>query len=182
MMKKAFTLIEVMVVLSILAIIAILAYNFFGGTMKDANSKQAITKIYNDLRVIDDAVSKYEIDNGTLPPDLNTLVTSGIIKAIPQPPQQCWDGSGGFGYDYYPDYDVDMDADLNTVDDAATSLPNTNQSCAEDFNAAYNDISGIYVYGTPTSYPGSNYVMYGMSFGADVTTQNTIIWVHAYNP
>ncbi len=53
--NRAFTLIEVMVVLSILALIAILAYNFFGSTMKEATVSQAATKIYNDLRVISDA-------------------------------------------------------------------------------------------------------------------------------
>lgn len=180
--KKAFTLIEVMVVLSILAIIAILAYNFFGGTMKEASLKQATTKLYNDMRTMDDAISKYEIDNGTLPADLDALVTAGILKAIPTPPTQCWDGSGGFTYSFDPGYDVDMDADGNAVDDAAISLDNTNEDCADAFNAAFNDISGIFVYGTPTNYPGSSYIQYGISWDADLTQGNSIVWVHAYNP
>lgn len=88
MKRRAFTLIEVMVVLSILAIIAILAYNFFGSTMKEATLKQQATRIYNDLRVLSDATEKYFIDNGSYyaggsDPALDPLVTSGILKSRP---------------------------------------------------------------------------------------------------
>jgi prepilin-type N-terminal cleavage/methylation domain-containing protein len=85
--KNAFTLIEVMVVLSILAIIAILAYNFFGSTMKEAVRKQRVTKIYNDLRTLSNAYEMYEVQEGVPPfADLATypdIMTAGLLKAVP---------------------------------------------------------------------------------------------------
>lgn len=86
MMKKGFTLIEVMVVLSVLAIIAILAYNFFGGTMKEATVTQAAAKIADDMRVLDDGWNKYYIDNSAEPANIAALVTAGTLKAVPSPP------------------------------------------------------------------------------------------------
>jgi len=81
--SRAFTLIEVMVVLSILALIAILAYNFFGGTMKEATLKQQTTKTYNDLRVVVDAMDLYYIKNGAYPGSTADLVTDGYLKSLP---------------------------------------------------------------------------------------------------
>lgn len=77
--KKAFTLIEVMVVLSILAIIAILAYNFFGGTMKEAKTSQSVTKIFNDLRNLADANTLYNMKNG------EDIVTAGAASLVVTP-------------------------------------------------------------------------------------------------
>ena len=94
--NKGFTLIEVMVVLSILAIIAILAYNFFGSTMKEATESKTILKINNDLRVIAEAYEAYEMKTGvpaaavgvfafsTLG-NLDNLVDEGVLKSIPSP-------------------------------------------------------------------------------------------------
>lgn len=83
--NKGFTLIEVMVVLSILALIAILAYNFFGSTMKEAQIKQKTTQIFNDLRVVSDACELFYNKTGSWPTDVdgNDLVNAGIIKAMP---------------------------------------------------------------------------------------------------
>lgn len=83
--NRAFTLIEVMVVLSILALIAILAYNFFGSTMKEATLKQQVTKIYNDMRIIDDAIQLYYMENSTVPTAAE-LISSGKLKSFPTPP------------------------------------------------------------------------------------------------
>lgn len=81
--NKAFTLIEVMVVLSILALIAILAYNFFGGTMKEAKLKRDATVIYEGLRAVTDASELYYIKNSAWPANLNDLVSGGFLKSVP---------------------------------------------------------------------------------------------------
>lgn len=83
--KRGFTLIEVMVVLSILALIAVLAYSFFGSSMREAKLSQAATKMYNDFRVINDAVERYEMETGSWPADVAALVSAGYLKAVPQP-------------------------------------------------------------------------------------------------
>lgn len=89
--NRAFTLIEVMVVLSILALIAILAYNFFGNTMKEATIKQAATQYNRAFSTISTALEVYTLDNGgTFPTSkasgsalAGVLVTGGYIKAMP---------------------------------------------------------------------------------------------------
>lgn len=94
--KNAFTLIEVMVVLSILAIIAILAYNFFGSTIKDARLSQAATKIKNDIFVISSGLEKYYMDGGVeadvenydgsdTPKAAVELVGRNILRTYPKP-------------------------------------------------------------------------------------------------
>lgn len=86
MNRKAFTLIEVMVVLSILAIIAILAYNFFGGTMKEATLKNNAVKFWRAATILDAATSEYYRKNGSYPANTGDLVSAGIIKAVPEVP------------------------------------------------------------------------------------------------
>lgn len=76
--KAAFTLIEVMVVLSILAIIAILAYNFFGSTMKEAKSTQMAAQVFKELTDLSNAFEMYLIDNSSLP-------VGGLIGVQVQP-------------------------------------------------------------------------------------------------
>lgn len=99
--KRAFTLIEVMVVLGILAIIAILAYNFFGGTMKEAKQKQQLTKTYNDLRVLADAYDLAFIKSGGYPGvdefPISTPLSEGVIKSIPT---SDLDGFVMYGYNF----------------------------------------------------------------------------------
>lgn len=119
MKTKAFTLIEVMVVLSILAIIAILAYNFFGGTMRDASMKQAATQLYRALQTIDDGATLEEIKTGQTwaSYDLEDLVTAGHIKSVPTPPSaSICDGACGGMYSFmfvdgYEDYDNNGQSD-----------------------------------------------------------------------
>jgi prepilin-type N-terminal cleavage/methylation domain-containing protein len=81
--NRAFTLIEVMVVLSILTIIAILAYNFFGSTMKEAAEKQKSVEIYRALNVLADGFDLYYAKNGTETTFWPDLLTDGIIKSNP---------------------------------------------------------------------------------------------------
>jgi len=101
-LKRGFTLIEVLVVLSILAIVAVLAYNFFGSSMKEAKLTQATSKIYNDLRVLSDAAQVYEVKHGTLNTDLAGLVADGIIKAAPTPdPAVMAIPGGNYEYSYF---------------------------------------------------------------------------------
>lgn len=82
--KNAFTLIEVMVVLSVLAMVAVLAYNFFGSVIKDAKDTQAAASLANDMKNFEFAYSELVRTNGADPAN-NTInsaaVAAGIIKA-----------------------------------------------------------------------------------------------------
>lgn len=86
MRNKAFTLIEVMVVLSILAIVAILSYNFFGSTMREAEINRITTKYIRDLNLLTDAFEMYYTDHGSYPAintEIDALVGGGYIKEYP---------------------------------------------------------------------------------------------------
>lgn len=107
MKRKAFTLIEAMVVLSVLAIISILAYNFFGNTIKEAKYSQAATKIFKDLNSL---VSAYELHlkdgraaiSGTHQlqnADFYNLVSNGYLRQLPQQDQAYeWTGMGDYRF------------------------------------------------------------------------------------
>lgn len=86
---RAFTLIEVMVVLSILAIIAILAYNFFGSTMREAAIKQQATNLRKQIQTMENAFLEYVRKTGDIRPSNPTfdseVISLGILKEIPKP-------------------------------------------------------------------------------------------------
>jgi prepilin-type N-terminal cleavage/methylation domain-containing protein len=109
---RAFTLIEVMVVLSILAIIAILAYNFFGSTMKQAAVSSQATQIYRDMLAIDTAYNlaamktgaHWEVSAPAVTPitNISTIIDDGGLRVVPTPPQNAYDPDEYFtwGYEY----------------------------------------------------------------------------------
>lgn len=144
---RAFTLIEVMVVLSILALIAILAYNFFGGVMKEATLKQQVTKVYNDLRILSDATAKYEMDNGSvgaIDTSIGTLVTAGIIKSLPTTPVAILtSGNESEVYDFREDYDclgpasIQFENNAGCVQDDAFRLRYVTDEFCKAYNEAY---------------------------------------------
>lgn len=86
MKTRAFTLIEVMVVLTILALIAILAYNFFGNVARDAKLSANATRLHQILRTTSDALELYHKDYGALPADVQDLVPAGYLKEVPKIP------------------------------------------------------------------------------------------------
>lgn len=138
--NKGFTLIEVMVVLSILAIIAILAYNFFGNTMKEARLKQQVTKYLNDMRILTDAqemhflkFGDYTTEEGNEPTGAGSeLVADGILKAVPTPAAAVTT-SFALGYAFYRDEGA-MGGPTVALDDSWYR----NGIISEDFCKAYN--------------------------------------------
>lgn len=102
-MRRAFTLIEVMVVLSVLAIIAILAYNFFGGTIKEASLKQMAVQLGKDMATIENTYHEYMRITGS-EPDLSSdaaratykqaVVDLGIVRQWPVPHEDWLNPSG----------------------------------------------------------------------------------------
>lgn len=187
-MKKnsAFTLIEVMVVLSILAIIAILAYNFFGSTMKEGKLTQASVQYFEGFRVISDAVEKYYLDTGALPVNAAALVSSGTLKALPTPPTGTY-GGGSTDFGYIPGYD-DMDS-VGASDDTIY-FDGVNEDVCLEFSKRYGvgpdsgaGTGAIWDYaGNTNTYPGSanraNRV-YAISWGTAGKCE--LDWVMQYN-
>lgn len=75
-MRRAFTLIEVMVVLSILAIIAILTYSFFGSVVKEAKLKHEVAVIEKSLLELQAAYDLYIMKNP------NAAVGTGNVESL----------------------------------------------------------------------------------------------------
>lgn len=166
--NKGFTLIEVMVVLSILALVAILAYNFFGSTMKEAKLKSNVTQLKKDMQAISTAWGLYYAKNGAHPGSVDALVTDGQLKAAPVPPNDTVVTPPG-GYGVRDDYDcmgsVAMQDPNPCVKDDLVRVYYVKKEICEAVNAEYNpDWAGLYPTweydmsnGEPAKYPTSGH-------------------------
>lgn len=165
--KNAFTLIEVMVVLSILAIIAILAYNFFGSSMKDATLKQSTVKIFNDMNAISGAYELYLGKHGQEPlastiqatSGTNVLIEEGFIKAWPAvDPKVMVTGTPGPGYQLRMDWG-NFPTDSSPWYDNIGYLLNVKLEVCLAVQDAYSTLGGVTPYdynqgnGEPTPLP-----------------------------
>ena len=82
MTKKGFTLIEVLVVMTLVALLVTIALpRYFTGLQR---SKEAVLK--EDLRILRQAIEDYHGDKNQLPANLEDLVTQRYIKFIPVDP------------------------------------------------------------------------------------------------
>ena len=80
--KKGFTLIELIVVIAILGILALIAVpRLIGTTDRARNSTHNA-----NVRLIEGAVSLYEAQEGTTPPNVGALVSGGYLNAVPANP------------------------------------------------------------------------------------------------
>lgn len=74
--QTGFTLIELLVVIVIIGLLAAIALPKFSGVREDANI--AVTK--SNLKSLQTAIERYQLDNGNYPDQLSTLVSGGYIK------------------------------------------------------------------------------------------------------
>lgn len=63
-MKKGFTLIEVMVVLSIVALVAILSYSFFGDSIREAFEKRNLIALEKQIHSVETAFGRWRMNGG----------------------------------------------------------------------------------------------------------------------
>lgn len=81
-MKKGFTLIEVLVVASMIGILVMIMLPSHQTAVKKA--KEAVLK--ENLFQIRDAIAKYYADKGKYPADLEELVTAKYLRKVPEDP------------------------------------------------------------------------------------------------
>ena len=79
--NSAFTLVEIMIVISIIAVLAAIAVPAF----LRARERSQNAKFINALRVASDAITLYAIENGGYPPDVNRgVVPPGLVSYLDQ--------------------------------------------------------------------------------------------------
>ncbi|MEM8549518.1 MAG: prepilin-type N-terminal cleavage/methylation domain-containing protein [Verrucomicrobiota bacterium] len=66
--RRAFTLVEIMIVVVIIGLIALLAIPVF----RSVRDKSAVSRFANDLRVFRSAIDLFYLESGTYPEDSNT--------------------------------------------------------------------------------------------------------------
>ncbi|MDZ4854715.1 MAG: prepilin-type N-terminal cleavage/methylation domain-containing protein [Nitrospirota bacterium] len=79
---EGFTLIELMIVVSIIGILATLAVPSYHSSVVKA--KEAALR--QDLSTVRDVLDQHKADQGKYPPSLSALVSAGYLRAIPKDP------------------------------------------------------------------------------------------------
>lgn len=90
MMKKGFTLLEMMIAVVIVGMLIGVLIGIFGNPMGEAAYKSAVAKTADDLRMIADAEDYYFSMNGQWG-SREDLLLSGALKAWPVPAEEVMD-------------------------------------------------------------------------------------------
>ncbi|MFW5703309.1 MAG: prepilin-type N-terminal cleavage/methylation domain-containing protein [Patescibacteria group bacterium] len=104
MSERGFTLIEIIIAVSIIALLILLPFLAFGQIQKQGRDAQR----KGDVASIRNALEQYYADNGTYPDLLEDLVTEGYLAEIPEDPFSGREvpgtnGTRTFDYEYIPE-------------------------------------------------------------------------------
>lgn len=81
-LAAGFTMMELVIVMTIIAILATIAIPVFTKHIQRAKE----VRLMHDLAVMREAIDKYTIDKEEAPSSLQTLVSSGYLRRIPEDP------------------------------------------------------------------------------------------------
>jgi general secretion pathway protein G len=82
MRNKGFTLLELLFVLTIIALLAGIAVPMFGGSIDRARE----SALKEDLRTFRKAIDDYYADAGKYPDDINVIIQKRYLRSIPVDP------------------------------------------------------------------------------------------------
>jgi general secretion pathway protein G len=80
--ESGFTLLELLVVMTIIGILAAIAVP----ALRDSPQRAREATLREDLFTLRSVIDQYHGDKGNFPPDLQTLVTDGYLRKIPLDP------------------------------------------------------------------------------------------------
>ena len=80
--QKGFTLLELLVVMTIVGILAAIAVP----ALRDSPQRAREAALREDLFTMRSVIDQYHGDKGAYPPDLQTLVSAGYLRKIPSDP------------------------------------------------------------------------------------------------
>jgi general secretion pathway protein G len=80
--QRGFTFLELLIVMTILAILAMVAIPSFMTNIRRARE----TRLQHDLVIMRDAIDKYTVDKEKAPQSLQDLVSGGYLRAMPEDP------------------------------------------------------------------------------------------------
>jgi len=80
--SSGFTLLELIIVIAVIGILATIAMP----ALKDVPRRAAESVLKSDLRTFRDVIDQFHGDKGHYPPNLDALVESGYLRAIPRDP------------------------------------------------------------------------------------------------
>ena len=80
--QRGFTFLELLIVMTILAILVVVAVPVFLTNIKHARE----VRLQHDLFVMREAIDKYTVDKEKAPQTLQDLVSAGYLRAVPEDP------------------------------------------------------------------------------------------------
>ena len=80
--QRGFTLLELLVVMTIIGILAAIAVP----ALRDSPQRAREATLREDLFTLRSVIDQYHGDKGVFPPDLQTLITDGYIRKLPVDP------------------------------------------------------------------------------------------------
>lgn len=106
MRRSAFTLIEIMIAVSIIAVLVAAPILFFSRVQADSRNEQRRA----DIGRIQQALEDYKAQNGVYPDDLQDLVTEGYLAELPVDPLdgEPVEGMDGLLYGYERNYNAEL--------------------------------------------------------------------------
>lgn len=118
--KNGFTLFELLVSISIIALLTAVAVVSFGGVNKKARDSRRIS----DVEKVRIALESYRQTKGIYPASLNTLVTESFLEVVPSDPKTSVDYSyGSTDYTYYLCATVEVDGSMSVSQSSCNGLP-----------------------------------------------------------
>lgn len=146
-LKKAagFTVVELLIVISVLLLIAGLAFGIFGNPLSKATTDSAVAKIVDDMRAVNDGINHYSAANNADPGTLAALVTGGQLKALPIAPDNAKDSA--FTGTYVYSLETATDIGGSAANDVSVKLQGVTANVCDGINQKYAGITGA----TPTA-------------------------------